>query len=221
MWTPQSNDPPPVGIPWDETAKWVDNKRGQRAEVECPTCLNLDKEVRRKFNSGMVRIVEALFEWRREHGDEFVHLGDLLASRGEKDPREAARMASGWGVVEEEKVLRPDGGRAGHYRLTQRGLWWRLDYIGINSHAFDYRNDYIPDNRELIYYHDVVANQEKFWFDLEEQRRHHPRPPDDNEPPPSPPSPPPTSPSPMPTHDPVNAQLEQMREQLRKRHQRG
>lgn len=86
-----------------------------RAEggAHCPVCEQHVQVYRRKINSGMAK---SLIRMYRVGGLEWVHLPTQIGARS----REEGKLAY-WGLVEEEKTLRADGGRAGYWRVTLLG----------------------------------------------------------------------------------------------------
>lgn len=83
------------------------------AGVECPACFQHVKIYRRKVNAGMARSLIAMYT---VGGLDWVHVPTQIGARS----REEGKLAY-WGLVEEEKAKRPDGGRAGYWRVTVRG----------------------------------------------------------------------------------------------------
>lgn len=81
--------------------------------TDCPLCHQHVQVYRRKINSGMARSLILMY---RAGGLDWVHLPTQIGARS----REEGKLAY-WGLVEEEKLLRPDGGRAGYWRVTRHG----------------------------------------------------------------------------------------------------
>lgn len=103
--------------------------------VDCPACGQLVKIYHRKISSGAAR---GLITMHRIYGTEWAHIPsttDLSRLGGE-----FARLAL-WGLVEEEKVRRPDGGRAGFWRITPKGEAFLKNAITVPkyAHVFDSR----------------------------------------------------------------------------------
>lgn len=95
----------------EEAKAWL------RARVEegaqCPCCNQLAKIYKRKINSTMARALITLY--RVNATDEYIHTADLPG-----DTHEMSQLVW-WGLIEEERVRREDGGRAGHWRITTKG----------------------------------------------------------------------------------------------------
>ncbi len=93
-------------------------KEAQNGEfLTCPCCESKVKIYRRKMNSGMARALIALY--KAAGTSDFAHLPSLHSCH------ESAQLRW-WGLIEEEDVIRPDGGRAGYWRVTELGRRWIL-----------------------------------------------------------------------------------------------
>jgi hypothetical protein len=111
-------DPPPgLDTPLGEVRDWL---RGRVEKgVRCPACEQFAKVYRRKIYAGMVRALVLM--WRE--GDMsrrlYVHVPSIDPARG----GDVAKLEH-WGLIEEERTVRTDGGRAGYWRVTVRGQDW-------------------------------------------------------------------------------------------------
>lgn len=85
-----------------------------REGERCPLCTQRAQVYRRAINARMVAALVALY--RAGAADDWVHLPTLVPNSG--DP---AKLRY-WELIEEELITRPDGGRAGFYRVTERGV---------------------------------------------------------------------------------------------------
>lgn len=97
------------------------------AGATCPVCEQNVKVYRRKINSGMAR---SLIQMYRAGGLEFIHVPTAIGARS----REEGKLAY-WALVEEEKVRRPDGGRAGYWRVTELGELFILGKVSMPKYA--------------------------------------------------------------------------------------
>lgn len=97
--------------------------RGER----CPCCTQLAKVYRRKINSGMARSLIAMYQ---VGGKDWIHLPTQIGARS----REEGKLAY-WGLVEEQKDVRPDGGRAGYWRVTDLGELFIKDRVKLPKYA--------------------------------------------------------------------------------------
>lgn len=124
---------------------------------KCPCCTQLAKVYRRTINAGMAR---SLIRMYREWGLEEGYLPDLPA-----DSREEGKLAH-WGLVQEADETRPDGGRAGWWRVTKKGEDFIKHGLMVPKHILIYDSRCLgyDDPKELI---DIrTALTEK--FNLEE-----------------------------------------------------
>ena len=108
-------DPPPgLDVPLGEVRDWL------RARVEkgvrCPACEQRAQVYKRQIYAGMVRALVLM--WREgDFGKRlYVHVPSIDPARG----GDVAKLEF-WGLIEEERASRVDGGRAGFWRVTRRG----------------------------------------------------------------------------------------------------
>lgn len=95
--------------------------------TNCPLCHQHVQVYRRKINSGMARSLILMY---RAGGLDFIHLPTTIGARS----REEGKLAY-WGLVEEEKAKRPDGGRAGYWRVTELGALFLTDQLTVPKYA--------------------------------------------------------------------------------------
>lgn len=96
----------------------------------CPVCTQNAKVYKRPLNSAMAR---GLIEMYHRNGvDEFVHVNEIPGHSHE------LAQASWWGLIEEEKRQRPDGGRTGWWMLTYLGWQFVLGRATIEKYAHVY-----------------------------------------------------------------------------------
>jgi hypothetical protein len=112
-----STAPPEIGpdSTLAESKEWLlgQIERG----VRCPCCTQMAKVYKWSLYS---TAIHALILFYRIGGTStFVHVNSLK-ERGYKGQGDATRLRM-WGLVEEEKRVRADGGRAGYWRVTAEG----------------------------------------------------------------------------------------------------
>lgn len=83
--------------------------------AQCPCCTQRAKVYPRKIHATMAMSLVVLV--RDSQPGEWVHLPTKFHRRAAADVPKLAY----WGLLEEEKVRRPDGGRAGYWRVTELG----------------------------------------------------------------------------------------------------
>lgn len=81
--------------------------------VSCPACGQSAKIYNRPLNQNMARGLIAMYQAGELN---WVHMPTVLGGKS----REEAKLAH-WGLIEEQRKVRPDGGRAGWWRVTPRG----------------------------------------------------------------------------------------------------
>lgn len=97
----------------------------------CPCCTQYAKVYRRKVNASMSLWLIALY--RSGGVTKFVH-GSSLQREHNIAGRDYPHMAH-WGLIEEEKALREDGGRSGWWRLTNAGEEWARNRSSVPKYA--------------------------------------------------------------------------------------
>jgi hypothetical protein len=103
--------------------------------VHCPACTQMAKVYRNRKVSGTM--AKTLITLWRHAGMDYAH-GPSLPG----DTHEISQLAW-WGLVEEERVLREDGGRAGWWRLTEHGRAFVLARATIPKYARVYDSRFL------------------------------------------------------------------------------
>jgi hypothetical protein len=105
-----------------------------RARVEkgthCPACEQFAKVYRRQIYAGMVQAL--ILMWREGDFSRrlYVHVPSIDPARG----GDVAKLEF-WGLIEEERATRVDGGRAGYWRVTRRGEDWINRKVAVPKYA--------------------------------------------------------------------------------------
>lgn len=114
----------------EHSREWLDENRHEG--VSCPSCEQYVKVYRRTINGGMVRTLATMYQ---KAGLEFVHVPSLKVDTN----HEVSQLA--WrGLVEEEKRVREDGGRAGFWKVTLAGALWLKGITSAPKYAIVYNN---------------------------------------------------------------------------------
>ena len=106
---------------------WQAIRRGE--SKKCPCCGQNAKVYHRTINEKMAR---TLFKMWWAAGTDPAHVPSPPG-----DPHEASQL-SWWGLIEDEGKVREDGGRAGWWYLTPKGVEFLKGWIKIPSHAWVY-----------------------------------------------------------------------------------
>jgi hypothetical protein len=124
----------------------------------CFLCTRTAKIYKRRINVNMVRALIALYRGRYNERDGYLHLPSVDPSRGE-----AARLRF-WGLIEEEKRVRPDGGHAGWWRITEAGEAWLEGQTSVDEYARTYAGQLLELCGKPYWVQDAVKER----FDLRE-----------------------------------------------------
>lgn len=125
--------------PLGEARAWL-RKQAAAKGAKCPCCRQLAKIYRRAINSGQARI---LLDWWARCGTAPVKLTDAVRTPG----GDYAKLRW-WGLIEDMRDRREDGGSAGVWRVTDLGARFARDQTRIPRHV------YVYDNRLLRVDHD-------------------------------------------------------------------
>ena len=121
----------------------------------CPTCKQHAQVYRRTINSGMARSLIQLYRLDQGVADAFIHVPTALDARS----REEGKLAY-WGLLEEENTVRPDGGRSGFWRITDKGRRFALGLSVVPKYALIYDGRLLGlDYSEQISIHDALKRR--------------------------------------------------------------
>jgi hypothetical protein len=95
-----------------QARNWL--RRNLRDGAKCPCCSQWAQIYRRTINSGMAHSLIVMYQ---ESETDWCHVPTVVGGRS----REEAKLRY-WGLVEEMVEPREDGGRAGYWRVTTRGV---------------------------------------------------------------------------------------------------
>lgn len=102
--------------------------------VRCPCCNQFAKAYRRQLNSGMCRSLIAMYLHAPDGA--WLHVPTQIGARS----REEGKLRY-WGLVEEQvEVQRDDGGRAGFWRITDRGKLFATRQLSLPKYCTVYNN---------------------------------------------------------------------------------
>lgn len=135
--------------PLGQIQAWLSLKRAEG--TNCPACGQLAKVYKRKINSGMARSLIAMY---RAGNTDFIHLPTTIGSRS----REEGKLRY-WGLVEEQLTARPDGGRAGYWRVTDTGEQFVLGRAFIPKYAEIYDGRCLALSGALVSIQDALTDK--------------------------------------------------------------
>ena len=123
-----------------EARRWLASKLGNG--IACPCCGQFAKVYRRRLNAGMAL---SLVQMYRSGGTDYVDVTRVCNRRG----REEGKLRF-WGLIEEATERREDGGRAGWWRVTPKGVQFAHGRLPVNSYARVYNNHLLGFDGNLV-----------------------------------------------------------------------
>jgi len=168
-WTPDSDDPPPQEAPQDQVRKWFNRRILTGQPIRCPTCDKHAEMYHRALGFGLIYILVTQYH---KEGQAFVHTPSVVpeyvmitmksGKQKKVSLREGAKLAW-WGLMEEEKRLRPDGGRAGFWRVTDLAVQFIEGNVKMPSHCWEYQGWQELDRRRYVTCQEALGKR----FDLD------------------------------------------------------
>lgn len=140
--------------PLGDARQWLDDRKEEGAT--CPCCGQHAKLYRRTITSGIAYALIGLY--RGGAGNGFVHKPTVLRGWGSASRDEST--ARYWGLLVEETTHRPDGGRAGYWRLTLRGIAFVRDAGVVQKYSLVYNGECLGHEGSMIGIRDALG--EKF-----------------------------------------------------------
>lgn len=143
-----------------ETSTLAEAKAWLRARVrtgaKCPVCNQKAKVYLRRLHSTLARALITL--WQHGGAMDYQHAPSLPG-----DTHEISQL-KWWGLIEEKPKRRDDGGHAGWYRLTAKGLAFLNDRVQVTSHAVIYDGECMGFKGDRVDLQDCLGTN----FDLRE-----------------------------------------------------
>lgn len=122
--------------------------------VDCPVCTQLAKVYRRKIHAAMAR---DLIIARRVAGPDWFHVRTTLGHDG----GDFAKLAC-WSLIVEYDAVRDDGGRAGWWRITDRGRAYVLDQLRVPKYARIYDGRLLNLTGDLVGVRDALGTRFRY-----------------------------------------------------------
>lgn len=150
--------------PHRDVKSWLLAQVYEPGGATCPTCTQHAQVYRRTINSGMARSLIALLRLDQDDPDGWVHVPTQIGARS----REEGKLAY-WALAEEERAVRPDGGRTGYWRITRHGRAFALGLVRVPKYAqvYDGRCLGLETRGDYVDIHDALGKS----FDLNELLR--------------------------------------------------
>jgi hypothetical protein len=127
----------------------------------CPCCTQMVRVYRRKLTSVAVRALVALYT---DHGCEYGHL-PTVARRHLRDVAHQGgylALSAHWGLMEDERHRRPDGGRAGLWRVTALGEAWLTGEATVPLYARIYDGRCLALDGDSVGVRDILGSEFSF-----------------------------------------------------------
>lgn len=146
----------PLSTPLGDAIAYIQGLMETPKGTRCPCCNRKVKVYRRTIHHqmavGLIRLTK--------EGEGFHHLPSL-----ETDVRggDTTKLAY-WGLIEEELILRPDGGRAGYWRVTPLGRRFVMGFVTVPQNAMVYNETVLRYEGGQWSIHDALGHR----FDLNE-----------------------------------------------------
>jgi len=142
--------PPGLEATLEEVRDWL------RARVEkgthCPACEQFAKVYRRQIYAGMVQALVLMYREGDFSRRLYVHVPSIDPARG----GDVAKLEF-WGLIEEERAVRSDGGRAGYWRVTRRGEDFLQRKVAVPKYARIYDGRLLSLTGVLVTVDDALA----------------------------------------------------------------
>lgn len=151
----------PMILTVKEARKYVQEHRHEG--LECMVCDQHVEEYRWPLYSTAVTALILLD--RLGASQDFVHSRNLKQFRRYKGQGDCSRLAK-WGLVEEERTRRPDGGRSGYWKLTELGRRFLAGTTSVPKYIWVYNNKVEGRSDEQVWIEEALGKK----FSLREIR---------------------------------------------------
>lgn len=142
----------------EEAQEWLEIRLGKGAH--CPCCHQFAKDYHRQVNAQLAYALVVLAA-NTKHG-QWVHWPSLSPRYPGVDL--SPSKLKYWDLVEEHSDLRPDGGRAGWWRVTFRGRAFVRGTLSIPKYAIVYDTEFFGHDGPMVTIQDCLKKK----FDLRE-----------------------------------------------------
>lgn len=134
-----------------EVRAWMQEQLATRKGTVCPCCDRFAKRYHRKITSTSVRGMIALY---RQAGMGYGHIATVM----DRQQADETKMAY-WGLIVEERTLRPDGGRAGYWAITPKGLEWLMNLSTVPKYVWTYNGEVLGFDGEQVSVLDALGTK--------------------------------------------------------------
>lgn len=148
---PEFPDTMTLGVAREKLRRFVHEPHGHI----CPLCTQHAQVYRWTFYSTAAAAL--LLFVRLGATERPVHSRELKA-QGHQGQGDVSRLRL-WGLAEEEKVRRPDGGRAGYWQITEKGEAFARGSVMIPRHCFVYDGRALGFSEERVSIHESLGTK--------------------------------------------------------------
>lgn len=142
----------------EEARHWLRERIDDGAR--CPCCTQYVKAYKRRVNASMARSLIIMYLHQPKDPEGWMHLPTVLAPRSGNEEPKMRR----WGLIEELTEPREDGGRAGFWRITDRGRQFVRGEITIPRYVRIYDDRVLNYEGEMVSIRDALGA--KFDYNL-------------------------------------------------------
>lgn len=135
-----------------EARNWISEKLNGGESVICPCCGQHAKIYKRKINAGMA---VALIKMYRHAGRDWFN---LPAIHNQWQSRDEAGLRY-WGLIQEARERREDGGRAGWWRVTEDGERFIRGITPEPKYALIYNGTRIGFDGDPVFIRDCLGDK--------------------------------------------------------------
>ena len=159
MSNPSTEDERPSRItPLGAAQDWLLRRLQSGHGEKCPLCDQTAKIYRRRINNRQARAIVILYRSHRKSWGHVPTLDPTLSGDGGM-----IAFLRYWGLVEELQEKRPDGGRAGFWRVTDLGEQFVLGRVSVPKYALIYNTQCLGLEGEGVMLDDCFS--QRFDFD--------------------------------------------------------
>lgn len=97
----------------------------------------------------------SLLDLYRLHGKSYGHAAAIYLFNKSNHSSDVCKLRF-WGILEEEKLRRPDGARGGYWRVTDLGEQFILGSVKVPEFAYVYNNRCLESGGRLVDIHECL-----------------------------------------------------------------
>lgn len=136
----------------------------------CPNCGQLVKKYKRKFNSGMARVLIAIYriDKTKPADDKWIMISKEVLATGINPTNLEYSKLKHWGLTEERGDIGEHTPTAGYWRITDRGRKFVEGSVKIPSHIYVYNDKFLEATEEGVSISEALGKH----FDYDELMGH-------------------------------------------------